>query len=53
MVVAREDVVDLAAQRAAGELGQSAHPGEQLLLPASTPRVHASARCVPRDVVRE
>jgi hypothetical protein len=33
MVVAREDVVDLAAQGAAGELGQSAYPRAQLLLP--------------------
>jgi hypothetical protein len=49
MGVAREDVVDLAAQRAAGELGQSAHPREQLLLQVSTPRVHASAWCVPHD----
>src|SRR6266511_1520120 len=53
VIVARQQVVDVAPQGTVGELAEPPHPRKQLLLPAADARVHAATRRVPHDVVRQ
>ncbi len=53
VIVTCQHIVDLASERAAGELAEPPHPPKQLLLAKADAGVHAAARRVPHDVVRE